>query len=149
MEGIEADIFLVIQSVCGSTLGLELDGPDGRSGDASLEQPIGALVEISGETPASLLLECSEAMARAAASAMFVMEPDELTSRDLQDAVSELVNIIAGNVRALVSAGSQLGIPQATVESAENRGGFEPDHEFNLSCDGMPFRLSATALDQE
>ncbi|MHC4375376.1 MAG: chemotaxis protein CheX [Planctomycetota bacterium] len=149
MEGIEADIFLVIQSVCGATLGLEVDGPDGSTAGTELGKAIGALVEISGDAPASLLLECSEDMAKAAASALFVKEPEDLTPRDLQDAVSELVNIIAGNVRALVSTGSQLGIPQPATDIEENGQRSEPEHEIVLSCDGMPFRFSATALDHE
>lgn len=149
MEGIEADIFLVIQSVCGSTLGLEVDGHGGSAQAMDATDLVGARVEVSGETPTSLLLECSEAMARSAASALFVLEPDALTPRDLQDAVSELVNIIAGNVRALVSSGSQLGIPQALQEEEVSAGDQAPLHEFVLSCEGMPFRFSAIALDHE
>lgn len=146
MEGIEADIYLVIQSVCGATLGLEVDGPEGSTDEVDLGQAIVAHVEISGETPARLLLECSEAMAKSAASALFVLDSEELTPRDLQDAVSELINIIGGNVRALVSTGSQLGIPQPAtdLEAAGERS--KAEHEIVLSCDGMPFRFSATAL---
>ena len=149
MEEIEAEIYLVLQSVCGATLGLEVERPTGDAVHPDLEQAVGAFVEISGETPTSLLLECSEALARATASAMFSSDPSDLTDLDLQDAVAELINIIGGNVRALVSSGSQLGIPKPFREHCSQVGHNKPVHEFTLSCGGMPFRFSATVIGNE
>ena len=50
-------------------------------------------------------------MSREIAGRMFSIAPEEVKEDDIRDALSELANIIAGNVKALLPAPSHLSLP--------------------------------------
>lgn len=52
--------------------------------------------------------------ARLAAAAMLLFGADELSERDVQDAIGELVNIVGGNVKSLLPSPTKLSLPEVT-----------------------------------
>ena len=53
--------------------------------------------------------------ARLAAAAMLLFGADELSDRDVQDAIGELVNIVGGNVKSLLPSPTRLSLPAVTT----------------------------------
>jgi CheY-specific phosphatase CheX len=152
LESLEADILQVVQSVWSSTLGLPVERcaiPESAEGT---REPVAVRIALLGSAPASLSLVCCADMAEAAARALFGLDSEDLDERDLTDAVSELVNIIAGNLRELVSPGSQLGLPETVMPVAapapaggdSERG---PAVLFLVSA-GLSFSLSINPLER-
>lgn len=72
----------------------------------------GAQVSISGAWDGRVRLECSEILARRLTSQLLVMPEEELDQETIDDALRELVNIIGGNIKALLPEPSRLGIPE-------------------------------------
>ena len=69
------------------------------------------LVPISGAWNGAVALECPAAVGRQAASVMFDIPPNRITAEQIYDALGELTNIISGNFKTLLPAGSHLGLP--------------------------------------
>jgi len=83
--------------------------------DGGAELPSGATlagcVHLAGEPPAAVVIECTDSVARHAAATMFAMDPALLTAADIRDAVGELANMAAGNLKASLPDPYQLSTP--------------------------------------
>ncbi len=132
----------LVQDIWSATLGLEAmatsaegTGDDGRA-------DIGARIDVLDSDSDSVGLDCSREMATAAAAHMFQMADKDVTEADLLDAVGELTNIIAGNVRSLFSCWAGLGPPSTVVDEALVTGALVGHVDWvSFDCNGMPFRV--------
>jgi chemotaxis protein CheX len=77
------------------------------TGTGTLEGRVG----IEGAWTGDVVLRCGVALARRIAGAMFATPPHEVRVDQIQDSVSELVNMIAGNVKSLLPEPCVLGLP--------------------------------------
>ena len=89
--------------------GLELSSQPGTPG--KFEDSIAACAQITGDWRLAVVLNCPSAAARQAATAMFATAQADEKAEDVQDAMCELVNIIAGNVKGLLSGNNCLSLP--------------------------------------
>jgi len=116
--------------------GLEpLQAPDGLSaGPRSLF----AWVKISGAWAGSVMIGCSEGLAKHAAGTMFDMPPEDTTPSDVADAVGELANVLGGNVKGLVPAPSALSLPIVSAHRGEDPPHAIASREMWFHCRGEP-----------
>jgi chemotaxis phosphatase CheX-like protein len=56
-------------------------------------------------------LYCPYALARHAAGVMFDVTKDSATTDDVKDVLCELINIIAGNIKGVLSGSNRLSLP--------------------------------------
>lgn len=68
-------------------------------------------VNISGAWEGTVVLDCSEDMAKQAAVVMFEMELDEIGEEEINDAVGELANMLGGNIKSLLPEPCKLSLP--------------------------------------
>jgi chemotaxis protein CheX len=73
----------------------------------------GAQVKIGGASEGWVRLECSPALGRRITARLLMTSEDDLDQASVDDALRELVNIIGGNIKALLPEPSRLGIPEA------------------------------------
>lgn len=73
--------------------------------------PRGAAITISGGWKGSITISSSDELSRRIAAAMFRKDRDSVEPRDITDALTELTNIIAGNIKAILPGPSQLSLP--------------------------------------
>jgi hypothetical protein len=83
---------------------------------ATIDDTIRARIEITGDTTASLSVEAETHAASALAIAFFGINGDELVEEDLNDAVKECANVIAGTLKPLLRGVTTLGIPEQNGE---------------------------------
>lgn len=105
---------------------------------ADLDDPIAACAQIVGDWHLATVLYCPMALARRAAATMFDTTAENATLDDVQDTMCELINIIAGNVKGVLSGSSFLSLPNV-VKGSDFKLRF-PRHvllgEASFSCDG-------------
>lgn len=70
-----------------------------------------ALTNISGEWNGTVCVACSRAAALRATSVMFDMPEPEVSTSDVVDAIGELVNVVGGNIKALLPGPTVLSLP--------------------------------------
>lgn len=104
-------------------------------------------VQVTGAWEGAVLVFCAEELAGAFAAAMFGTPAQEVTDDEVRDALGELANMVAGNVKAQLPSQTQLSLPTvvrgrdlsvdvpgATIETAA---GFR--------CAGLPFSVCLAA----
>ena len=104
------DIRQLTQTVWESTTGIPLE-PHGSPSCSSGTRTVSACVQITGAWGGAVLLHTPERAAREAAAAIFQCDPAKVTVTEMQEAVAELANMIAGNIKALVPEPSHLSLP--------------------------------------
>src|SRR5690242_11280874 len=72
---------------------------------------MGSSVEVRGAFRGRVTVACSSALARVLAAHMFGRTDVEVTDTDILDAVREMANVIAGNVKGLLPVPSDIGLP--------------------------------------
>lgn len=95
-----------------------------------------------------LVLECSRPLAAVLATSMLMRPVEEIGETDVQDVVGELLNTVAGNLKCLLPADTELTIP-LTGDRAKKPGGTvtagatcQEDHGIVLACEIGAVRLS-------
>lgn len=83
---------------------------------------LSAALRLSGAWSGAVLLQCPEGHAAAAAAAMFAREPAQLSDGDARDAVGELANIVAGNIKSLLPAPCELSLPSVGWDGLASAG---------------------------
>jgi hypothetical protein len=78
---------------------------------ADIKDPIAACAQIAGDWQLAVALICPVSAARYAATAMFAAAEAELSYDDIDDAMRELINIITGNIKGMLSGSSRLSLP--------------------------------------
>ncbi len=111
------DLYHVISNIWETALGLPLD-QTGAGASKSPARSTAATVDISGGWSGTIVLDCSDAVARRAAAVMFDIDEAAVTRSTMNDAVTELVNMIGGHVKSLACEGCKLSLPEI-VESAD------------------------------
>jgi chemotaxis protein CheX len=101
-------------------------------------------VQLTGAWDGSVLLYCTAELARRAAAVMFGMEPAEMSSEEIEDALGELANMTGGNVKALLPQPCEMSLP-AVVEGIDYRvvvPGSKVLSNILLDCEGEPFLVT-------
>ena len=84
-------------------------------------EDITVAVYCDDDQQSAVVLRCSQALARNLTGKMLELEPDEIVDADILDATGELVNVIAGNLRGLVSSPGTMTAPFALDHEAYRR----------------------------
>ena len=111
MKFAENEIRQITQETWNIVLGEELQIPSKPVTLADMETSIAACEQVAGDWQLAVVLYCSSAVARRAATLMFSADETTLSTEDIHDAMCELINIIAGNVKGILSGSSHLSLP--------------------------------------
>ena len=74
-------------------------------------------IQITGAWRGALTATCGQVLGRSIAAAMLGMGIDEVSDDDVNDALGEIVNMLGGNVKALLPPPCQLSLPSVTSGS--------------------------------
>ena len=68
-------------------------------------------VQFTGEFEGAALVHTTAALARRLASVMFMADEDSLSLEEVQDALGEISNMIAGNIKPLLPGPARISLP--------------------------------------
>jgi chemotaxis protein CheX len=109
MSFAEQDLVKIVQTAWESTL--QMDAIQ-AAGAVDISEPNATgVVQITGAWQGAIMVRCSSPLAQAIAASMFGVEPDCSSPDEVRDALGEMVNVIAGNFKALLPVGCQLSMP--------------------------------------
>ena len=80
------------------------------------EARIMARIAITGDEPCIVAITCGEGLARQVAAGMLAAPADTLSAADVQDALGEFGNMVAGNLKAMLPPGHQLSLPEVVQD---------------------------------
>lgn len=106
----------LIDLVWSTTLHMEL-APGSLLTPVERQFALAACVQITGAWLGAVVIECAPPLARCLAARLFRIEQRDATSADMRDALGEIANIIAGNLKARLPGPTALGLPTVTQGS--------------------------------
>ena len=111
---LDDDILTVARTLGESFLESPLDPIFGPPPEGANSQ--NSRVDVTGAFCGSVVVGCSEGLARRLAAQMFGLEAGSVTVEDIRDATRELANIVAGNLKILMPPPSEIGLPREIDE---------------------------------
>jgi chemotaxis protein CheX len=111
------DLAAVVEGAITMMLGIDLGEPVEHDA-AGVGCTLAASVQLTGTWQGAVVLGCGAEFGRDAAGAMFDSDPATVTHDELTDALGELANMIAGNVKPLLPGAESLSLP--TVVRGDN-----------------------------
>lgn len=144
MQFLEQEIFEITEMTWQAMLGLDI-----QSGTLPLTIDLAdefwtGKVEISGAWRGMVLLHGSGQLVHSAASAIFANGRSEVSAQERSDAMYELTNVIAGNIKSLLPVTCQLSLPQVMLTTPESLEVAHADcvSELMFDCQGQPLYVS-------
>ena len=107
---LDDDILTVARTLGESFLEAPLDpvfGPPPEGADTQ-----GSRVDVTGAFCGSVVVGCSEPLARRLAAQMFGLAEASVSADEINDAIRELANVVAGNLKILMPPPSEIGLPK-------------------------------------
>jgi chemotaxis protein CheX len=130
----------LVESVVGALLGMSVLRADNQPElDRSVLFEVN--VPIQGESASVVQLHTTEGFARRATATMFRLPVSSVSPEDIRDSLSEIGNILGGNIKGILPGVNSLGLP--LVSRSTNRTAQLPDPIIagSFLCDGEPFEL--------
>jgi CheY-specific phosphatase CheX len=127
--------------VCNTVLGLEVEPGAGYVREPGARTMVGC-VQITGTWSGAVLVQCSPEFAAKAAKIIFSTEGIP-TLEEERDALGELSNMIAGNLKALLPSPSFLALPTISdgIDNVLAVLGSRVLEKFELSVGGEPMTV--------
>jgi chemotaxis protein CheX len=104
-----AEVAQIVVSVFETMMGLEVR-PDEAQADPAPDH-VTALVHLAGERTGAFLLGCDHAQACLWTGRFLGMDPPAKLDADVRDVLSELANMVGGNLKGVIAPGAQLSMP--------------------------------------
>jgi chemotaxis protein CheX len=142
---LESDVESIAYAIWESLLGLPIDVNGG--GGLGTDSPTTCLVHLHGAFQGAVMIECSEALGAVLTAAMLQTEapPD---AAEMTDALGELANVFAGNIKALLAQPSSISLPTVAFGQSYEIGvvGSTEVARVSFVCEGHP--LVVTILER-
>jgi chemotaxis protein CheX len=139
MQMTEPDLASIVEGAVTTMLGLDLGERFGPETD--IVCTLGASVQFMGDWDGAVVVGCDTSFGRTAAAAMFGSGADAISDEDIRDALGELANMIAGNVKPLLPRSASISLP-TVVQGEDLRLGIPG----GVSVVGIAFRADDTTL---
>jgi len=117
MQFLEEEISEITETTWSAMLGTEIQHTPARPFSSNGEPVFIGHVSISGAWEGQVFLHGTSVLARSAASKIFAIAEESVQDQDQIDAMYELTNIIAGNIKSLLPEPCQLSLPQVEQET--------------------------------
>jgi chemotaxis protein CheX len=95
-------------------LGLTMQ-PRSAPPEVNGDRQISAFVQLNGDWEGAVAVNCTDALAKKVAAALFDVDGAEASEVDVHDAIGEVANMTAGQVKTLVSGYCRLSLPIVTA----------------------------------
>ena len=114
-------------------LGEELQHLSGPLLPSQMDNPLAACAQIVGDWQLGVIIYCPMALARHAAATMLGIDQEQVSTADVHDVLRELINIVAGNVKGLLSGANLLSLPKI-VKGSDFQPRFVRQVELGEAC---------------
>ena len=150
MRFAQSELREITESVWTSLLGIELQPGPEEVDPSGMQRPMASCVQITGGWQAAVVLYCPTGLALRAAAIMFGVDEQTVAADDIQDVMCELVNIIGGNIKGMLSGSCNICLP-TLVQGLDYKLIF-PRHlllsRVSFDCEGQPLLVMLLGEDK-
>lgn len=138
------EVLTITQNVLGIMLELSPESECETTDLARGERAFTGCVHISGQWQGAVIVQASQGLGELFAGKFFEISPDKVLDDDIRDAVTELTNMIGGNIKGQVPGPSYLSIPSVTIGTDFDfqLPGTDAITEVSVCCHGHPLKIT-------
>lgn len=104
------------------------------------DNTLAGCVQITGEWKGAVTLYAPREIGKKVAATIYGLDEAEVDSKQIQDVIGEITNILAGNIKSLFPASCSLSLPSvATTDYKLHHPGSQALTTANFDCDGLHF----------
>ncbi len=141
MDRLEKEICELSREILTAFLGLEIRPWRGRFSGAVQDRELAATVSLSGGWEGDLVVQWAAPVARRAAAHMLGIPIGAVTQADMEDALGEVANIFAGNLKSSLGAPCRQSLPASIDPVDPDRSGRRLLSQVTYDCGGMQLTL--------
>jgi chemotaxis protein CheX len=108
----------IVEQVWSSFLDGEIVAMSEDDVPAAPDRQMVASVSISGEWTGHLMIVTGAECARCIAGSMFEMDPEEVSTAEVADALGEIANMVGGSVKGMIGVAAALSLPQVVLDAS-------------------------------
>lgn len=110
--------------------------------DETSKNLVTAHIQISGDWQGVVAMVMEHGLAQQLATKLFSLEKHQVTNEDINDSVSEMMNIIGGNLKSLLPQPNQLALPIVDLKGANLNFPFTKRlSKVTFDCKGKKFAI--------
>ncbi len=142
------DIVCITQTVMNTMVNLEAIAIDQPS---EINNPMYGCIKINGAWRGTVIVQTNEELVRQMGAVMLAMPAEDLEAMDLIDVLSEITNMIGGNIKSQVTGPSVLSIPVVATQDLESkqRVGAHAVNRIPLLCNDQPLNIVLLEADEQ
>ena len=142
MQFLENEIQQYSKMVWSTLLGLEIE-PEAGPFNLSSEEMVTGSVQVTGKWNGVISLYLPSPLVARVTETMFSLNSGQATPETKKDAIGEIINMIGGNIKALLPQPSSLSTPVFSMEGQSQQFPFTKKvTQCKFVCNGNPFALS-------
>lgn len=144
MQFLEEEILEITETTWSAMLGLDIRPSEAGVSPVEGEEILIGEAGIRGAWEGQVRLHGTRALAQSAAAKIFAMAPESIQVQDQIDAIYELTNIIAGNIKSCLPEPCHLSLPtvQHGTEWEPIVDGADKVSELAFECEGQPLLVT-------
>lgn len=123
------ELVQIVESVWQTTVGNAIRFVPSAGAEPVATPALTARISFRGAWPGELAATCSATLARQIAACMFQLPAEDSSDADIRDAIAEVVNILGGNVKAILPPPCQLSLPSVVESSGSDASSPVPGSE--------------------
>jgi chemotaxis protein CheX len=138
----DQDLYQIVSSTWLAMLSLDVE-PDSQAEPERMSEPLTGSVQLTGHWEGAVVLHSPTSLARQVAGRLSAADPAALSLEEVRDALGEITNIVAGNLKELLAEGTHQGMPVVTegIPSAGAGSDTRLLRRCGFRCLGEPFAL--------
>ncbi|MBN1477896.1 chemotaxis protein CheX [Candidatus Sumerlaeota bacterium] len=131
-------------SVFSQMFNLTVQLSDSGCNFADSSATVTSCVQISGDWVGAVIFQTPRELAAKITSALFMEEAATLADEDIHDAMGEVGNVLAGNLKASLPGSSTLALPSVTAgtDYSIDVRGCHPITRVAFECESLPFTVT-------
>ncbi len=143
------DIVTITQTVLSTMVNLDVNPTDESS--EQLENAMYGCIKINGAWRGTVIVQTNENLVRQMGGAMLAMPAENLETMDLIDVLSEITNMIGGNIKSQVMGPSVLSIPVVATQDIEHKhhSGTHTINRIPMTCNNEPLNIVLLEADEQ
>ncbi len=109
------DLLTIVQQVFESMMGLQVEDDSQAAADLSVGEVSMATICISGGWNGIIIFQSTRKLASKIAQGMFQLDEESISAEETKDAFGEVINMVGGNLKALLPGPSSLSLPNVVL----------------------------------
>ena len=139
----EAEISQFVADIWSTFLNKKVSVTDKPFKPEGKNNTLAGCVQIAGEWQGTVTLYAPRELSKKIAAVIYGLDETEVDTKQTQDIIGEITNIIAGNIKSILPVPCSISLPSVAITDYDlHHPGSQTLTAVNFTCEGLPFLVA-------